>query len=281
MGLMEGKVVVITGAARGQGRAHAVRFAEEGADVIAMDICRDVETVDYPGARPEDLAETVAAVEDLDRRIVATETDVRDRQAVEDALRGGVEELGRLDAVIANHGIASFVPAREISREAWTTMIDTNLGGVWNVCQAALPYLIDSGRGGAIVFTSSAASYVGFANCAHYSAAKAGLVGLMQSLAVELGPHKIRVNTIHPGTVDTPMAINDQTFELFMPGAGMRASSAEDRAKFGAVYQTLNAMDIPWLEAEDLANAAVYLCSDMGRYVTGVQLPVDAGQGIK
>ena len=281
MGLMDGKVAVITGAARGQGRAHAIQFAEEGADIIALDICRDVETVPYQGASQEDLEETVAAVERLDRRIIASHTDVRDGAAVTEAVDKGVAELGRLDAVVANAGITSYVRAEEMTEENWSTMIDINLGGVWRVCRAALPHLIEAGRGGAMVLTSSTASYIGLQNLNHYSAAKAGVVGLMQSLAVELGPHMIRVNTLHPTAVKTPMALNQATYDLFLPGAGLSADRVEDEAQVAEAFKGLNAMPIPWVEPVDLANAAVFLASDLGRYISGTQLRVDAGSGVR
>jgi SDR family mycofactocin-dependent oxidoreductase len=281
MGLLDGKVAVITGAARGQGRAHAIRFAEEGADIIAMDICRDVETVPYPGARAEDLEETVAAVEKLDRRIIATETDVRDGGAVTEAVDKGVAELGHLDIVVANAGITSYVRAEEMSEDSWSTMIATNLTGVWHVTRAAMPHLMQGGRGGSIVLTSSSAAHIGLPNLSHYSAAKGGIVGLMQSLAVELGPHMIRVNTIHPTTVRTPMALNQATYDLFLPGAGLSADSPADEEKVAEAFKGLNAMPIPWIEPEDIANAAIFLSSEMGRYISGTQLRVDAGSAVR
>jgi SDR family mycofactocin-dependent oxidoreductase len=282
VGLLDGKVAVITGAARGQGRAHATRFAEEGADIIAMDICRDVETISYNLATPEDLQETVAAVEKLDRRILATETDTRDFKAVTEAVDRGVAEFGRVDVLVANAGIGdSYAAAQEMSEERWLTMVDINLNGVWRACRAAIPHMIEAGRGGCLILTSSSAAYVGLANLGHYSAAKAGVVGLMQSLAVELGPHLIRVNTLHPTTVNTPMALNQSTYDLFLPGAGLSVDRAEDQAQVAEAFKGLNAMPIPWIEPVDLANAAVFLASDWGRYVSGTQLRVDAGSGAK
>jgi SDR family mycofactocin-dependent oxidoreductase len=281
MGLLEGKVAVITGAARGQGRAHAIRFAEEGADIIAMDICRDIETVPYPGARPEDLRATVAAVEELGRTIVASKTDVRDGDAVRAAVDRGVAELGRLDIVVANAGITSYIPAEEMTEEAWQTVIDINLTGVWRVVRATLPHLLESGEGGAIVLTSSSAAHIGLPNLNHYSAAKAGVVGLMQSLAVELGPHMIRVNTLHPTAVKTPMALNQATYDLFLPGAGLSADSPDDERKVGEAFKGLNAMPIPWVEPDDIANAAIFLSSEQGRFITGTQLRVDAGSAVR
>ena len=280
MGLLDGKVALVSGAARGQGRSHAIRLAEEGADIIALDICDDVETVPYSGATPEELADTVAEVEKLNRRIIATQTDVRDVAAVASAVDAGVAELGKLDIVAANAGITSYVRAEEMSIESWQTMIDINLTGIWSVCRAAMPHLI-AGGGGAMILTSSTSAYIGLPNLSHYSAAKAGMVGLMQSLAVELGPHMIRVNTVHPTTVSTPMALNQATYDLFLPGAGLSAESLKDRDQVAEAFKGLNAMPIPWVEPVDISNALVYLASDMGRYVTGTQLRVDAGSGVK
>jgi SDR family mycofactocin-dependent oxidoreductase len=281
MGLLEGRVAVVSGAARGQGRSHAIRLAEEGADIIAFDVCADVETVPYSLATPDELQETVTEVEELGQRIVATRTDVRDGAAVTKAIDDGVAELGRLDIVVANHGITSFVPAQEMTEEAWETMIAINLSGVWRVVRASLPHLIGAGRGGSIILTSSSSAHIGLPNLNHYSAAKAGVVGLMQSLAVELGPHMIRVNTIHPTTVNTPMALNQATYDLFLPGAGLSADSPEDTEHVAEAFKGLNAMPIPWIEPVDISNAVVYLASDLGRYVSGTQLKVDAGSAVR
>jgi SDR family mycofactocin-dependent oxidoreductase len=222
MGLLEGKVAVVSGAARGQGRAHALRLAREGADIIAIDICADIDTVDYPLATPEDLDDTVAQVELLGRRVAASETDVRDATAVAAAIDTGVAKLGRLDIVVANAGIATYDAADTMSAQSWRDMIDTNLTGVWIVCRGAMPH-IEDGRGGAMVLISSVAAHVGMLHLSHYSAAKAGVVGLMRALAVELAPHMIRVNTIHPTSVNTAMIINEPTYDLLVPGAGPAA----------------------------------------------------------
>src|SRR5690554_3057395 len=179
MGRVEGKVAFITGAARGQGRSHAVRLAEEGADIIAVDICDQVGSVPYPMATPDDLAKTVDAVEALDRRIVARQADVRSYDAVKSALEAGVAELGRVDIVSANAGISSFAPVEEMDESTWRDMIDINLTGVWNTCKAAIPHLRAAG-GGAIIITSSVAGLKGMANIGHYASAKHGVVGLMR-----------------------------------------------------------------------------------------------------
>jgi len=273
MGRVEGKVAFVTGAARGQGRSHAVRLAEEGADIIAVDLCADVGGMGYPGATPEDLAETVGLVEALDRRIVATQTDVRDYEALRRTLDDGVAQLGRLDIVAANAGIGSLpYAAQDISDEIWQDMIDINLTGVWHTTKAATSHLISGDRGGAIVITSSAAGLKGYANIAHYSSAKHGLVGLMRTLAAELGPYNIRVTSIHPTQVATDMILNDATYRLFVPD---KENPSED--DFRAASQMMHMLPIPWVESVDISNALLFLASDEGRYITAVALPVDAG----
>src|SRR3712207_2673543 len=218
-GRVEGKVAFITGAARGQGRSHAVRLAQEGADIIAVDIAGPVESIRmYPPATEEDLAETVRQVEALDRRIVATTADVRDSAALRAAVDDGVAQLGRLDIVLGNAGVFEIAPALELGDDDWREMIDVNLTGVWNTCKVALPHLVDGGRGGAIVLTSSTAGLKGTPNTIHYTAAKHGVVGIMRTLANEFAEHRIRVNTVHPTGVDTVMIQNPKTWGLFTPG---------------------------------------------------------------
>jgi (+)-trans-carveol dehydrogenase/(-)-trans-carveol dehydrogenase len=272
-GRVQGKVAFITGAARGQGRSHAVRLAEEGADIIAVDVCRSIEGVPYPGPSSDDLAETAELVEKLDRRVVAVEADVRDQAALSDALGRGVAELGRLDIVAANAGISS-VPyaAQDVPDETWTTMLDINLSGVWRTCKAAIPHLVAAGNGGSLILTSSAAGLQAYANVAHYVSAKHGVVGLMRTLALELAPHRIRVNSLHPTQVDTPMIMNDSTYRLFRPDL-----EHPTRDDFAPASQAMNALPIPWVESRDVSNALLFLASDEARYITGVALPVDAG----
>ena len=272
MGLLDGKVAFITGAARGQGRSHALTLAREGADIIAVDICRQAETVPYPMATADDLAETVKEVEALDRRIIASEVDVRDLAALTAAVNDGVAELGRLDIVLANAGISTPAPTLEMDELVWDEMIEINLTGQWKTIRAAVPHIIAGGRGGSVVITSSLAAIYANENTAHYSAAKAGLIMLMKVLAKELGPQSIRVNTIHPTTVATDMILNEPTYRLFRPD--LENPTRED---FEVAARTLNKLPIAAIEPTDISNAILYLVSDAGRYVTGTTHVVDAG----
>ena len=271
-GKLEGKVAFITGAARGQGRSHAVRFAQEGADIIAVDVTKQVDTVPYPTATAEDMAETVRQVEALDRRIVAADADVRDMQALTEVVDRGVADLGRLDIVLANAGISTPAETLEMSEETWDTMIDINLSGVWKTLKASVPHIIKGERGGSVVITSSLAAIYANPNTAHYSAAKAGLVQLGKVMAKELASQSIRVNTVHPTTVATDMIINEATFKLFRPDL-----ENPTRADLEEAALTLNALPVAAMDAADITNAIMYLVSDEGRYVTGTQLVIDAG----
>lgn len=276
-GRVEGKVAFITGAARSQGRSHALRLAQEGADIIAVDLCGPVDSISmYAPATEADLAETVRQVEALDRRIVATRADVRDSAALKAAVDDGVAQLGRLDIVLANAGVFEIAPALEISDAAWREMIDINLTGVWNTCKVALPHLIAGGRGGAMVLTSSTAGLKGTPNTIHYTAAKHGVVGIMRTLANEFAHASIRVNSVHPTGVDTVMIQNEKTWGLFAPD-----DPAPSREKAAPIFQSTNALPVPWVEPVDISNAILFLVSDEARYVTGVTLPVDAGYTVK
>jgi SDR family mycofactocin-dependent oxidoreductase len=278
MGMLEGKVAFVTGAARGQGRSHALRMAQEGADIIAVDLCGQIDTVPYAMSTPEDLAETVRQVEALDRRIVASQADVRDGAALKAALDDGVAQLGKLDIVAANAGIASYAPVEELTDEMWDDMIGTNLSGVFKTVRAAVPHLKANGNGGSIVLTSSTAGLMGMGNLAHYVSAKHGVVGLMKVFAIELAPHMIRVNSVHPTTVNTDMIQNQGTYDLFRPDKEPGTATVDDAAE---AFLSLNLLPIKWVEPADISNAIVFLCSDMARYITGVQLPVDAGSVVK
>jgi (+)-trans-carveol dehydrogenase len=276
-GRVEGKVAFITGAGRGQGRSHAVRLAQEGADIIAIDICHDVEGA-LPMATPEDLAETVKLVEALDRRIVARQADVRDFDALKAAVDAGVEELGRLDIVLANAGIASAGgPVETMAPDSWKNTIDINLTGLWHTARAAVPHLIAGGRGGSIVLTGSVAAMQAMANMSGYVSAKHGVIGLMRTLALELGQHRIRVNSVLPTNVNTPMFMNEGAFKLFRPD--LENPGPDDVA--AVIAQFMHVLPVGWVEPEDISNAILFLVSDEARYITGVPLPVDAGALIK
>jgi SDR family mycofactocin-dependent oxidoreductase len=275
-GRVEGKVAFITGAARSQGRSHALRLAQEGADIIAVDIAGPVPSIEmYPPATEEELAETVRQVEALDRRIVATRADVRDTAALEAAVDEGVAELGRLDIVLANAGVFEIQPSLELTDDAWQEMIDINLTGVWNTCRVALPHLIEGG-GGSIVLTSSTAGLKGTPNTIHYTAAKHGVVGIMRTLANEFGKRSIRVNTVHPTGVDTVMIQNPKTWGLFTPD-----DPEPSREKFAELFETLHPLPVPYVDPVDISNAILFLVSDEARYITGVTLPVDAGYTVR
>ena len=277
-GRVEGKVAFVTGAARAQGRSHAIRLAEEGADIIAIDLAAQVDSVPYTMATPDDLAQTVKEVEALDRRIVAAQADVRDYGAVANAVADGVAQLGRLDIVAANAGIFSFGRADVLEEQTWQDMIDVNLTGVWHSVKAAIPHLKAGGNGGSIVLTSSTAGLMPFENMAHYTSAKHGVVGLMRVLAVELAPDFIRANSVHPTTVNTDMIHNSATYELFAPDL---TPEQRTREVIGERFETLNALPIRWVEPRDISNAVLFLASDEARYITGITLPVDAGSLLK
>jgi SDR family mycofactocin-dependent oxidoreductase len=275
-GQFEGKVAFITGAARGQGRSHAVRFAEEGADIIAFDLCEQMRTVPYPMSSPEDLDETVNLVEKTGRRIVAEQGDVRDFKRLQAAVANGVAEFGRIDFVLANAGILPATDEDLNDVACYVDGIDVLLNGVYYTIEASLPALVEHGEGGAIVITSSTAGLnslcprfsVRSHGLAAYQAAKHGVVGLMRYYASALAEKNIRVNTVHPTGVATPMLINEYVEQYF--GAHPEALSS---------LQNLLAVEL--IEAADISEAMVYLCGQSGRYITGITLPVDAGLGIR
>jgi (+)-trans-carveol dehydrogenase len=276
MARLEGKVAFITGAARGQGRSHAVRLAQEGADIIAVDIAAQIDSVPYPMGTPGDMADTFAMVEALGRRIIADQVDVRDYDAIKATLDDAVARFGRLDIVAANAGIVSFGSADELPEQTWQDMIDVNLTGVWHTLKAAIPHLRAAG-GGSIVITSSGAGAKGTPNLAHYVAAKHGVIGLMRTLANELAADMVRVNAVLPGAVDTPMIQNEATYHLFMPDHPGEIT----REEVAPAFQAMSPLPIPWMEPVDISNAVLFLASDESRYITGVTLPVDAGVLVK
>ncbi len=269
---LDGKVAFITGAARGQGRSHAVRLAQEGADVVVSDACTGVAAAGYAMPTLEDLEHTAELVRQEGRRAIARQVDVRDLAGLEGLVDEARREFGRLDIVAANAGIASYGAALDLTAEVWGEVLDINLTGVWQTVRATVPLMIEGGTGGSVILTSSAAGAIGLPGLVHYVSAKHGVVGMMKALANEFGQHRIRVNAVLPGTVNTDMAANDATYKLFRPD--LEHPTVEDCDEF---MRGLNLLPVAWLEAIDISNAVVWLASDQARYVTGVALPIDAG----
>ena len=271
---LDGKVAFITGAARGLGRSHAVLLAEHGADVIALDLCADIDSVDYGLPARADLDETVRLVEAAGRRVVAVQADVRDLAQVRAALAQGLGTFGRLDIVVANAGIGPAHDDPEHPERAWQTVIDINLTGTWNTVWASKQAIIDGGRGGAIVLTSSTAGLkgaaAGTAGGNAYIASKHGVVGLMRSFANELGPHSIRVNSIHPTAADTDLLVDNHT-----------ARAGQEPARPRPNRRAQHALPVDVIDPIDVSNAVLWLVSDTARYVTGITLPVDAGYTVR
>jgi SDR family mycofactocin-dependent oxidoreductase len=266
VGRLDSKVAFITGAARGQGRAHAVRLAAEGADIIAIDLCAGLATVHYPSATPEDLDETVALVEKEGRRIVARQADVRDMDQVQRALDQGVAELGRVDIVVANAGILNIGWSWEMTDEQWCEVVDVNLKGVWHTAKAAIPTMISQGDGGSIIMTSSVAGLYGQPFTVGYTAAKHGVVGIAACMANELAEHRIRVNSIHPTGVDTAMAQEP----------GLRDLVASKAETLGPVF--MNSLPTTLMQPEDVSSVVAFLASDDAKTMTGGQVRVDLGK---
>nr|WP_204263624.1 mycofactocin-coupled SDR family oxidoreductase [Geodermatophilus normandii] len=268
---MQGKVVFVTGAARGQGRAHAVASAREGADVVAVDLDAQIDTVPYPTARAQDLAETVAQVEALDRRIVARTADVRDEAALADVVAEGLETFGRVDALVANAGVFSQAPFWEMDEQQFRDVLEVNLLGVWRSMKVVAPHMIEQRRG-SMVLVSSVNGVRGNAGAAHYAASKHGVLGLMRSAALELGPHGVRVNALCPGLVDTPMTNWPGMYDQM---AGRPGGTREDFEASALHYGILGGQGA--LGPEAVADAAVWLASDGAHGVTGQAVAVDAG----
>lgn len=263
-GRVAGKVALITGAARGQGRSHAVRLAHEGADIIGIDICADVKSIPYPMATPGDLDETARLVEEAGGRIVTAQADVREPDLLAAAIDEGVHHLGHLDIVVANAGVCTVQRWDEVEPAVWDAVIGINLTGAWNTCAASIPHLLEAG-GGSIILISSAAGLKGQPFFAPYVAAKHGMVGVMRVLANELASSDIRVNSIHPTGVDTPMLVG-------MAGLTERIAESPD---VGSLF--LNSLRVDVVAPEDVTHAVLYLSSDESRYVTGLTMTVDAG----
>lgn len=272
MGELENTVALVTGAARGQGRSHAVALAAEGADIIAIDLCADIESIPYPLGSRAELDETVAMVRATGRRAVAVVADVRDLEALRSGVRTGVDELGEIDIVVANAGVVAIGVKDPLDDQLYRDIVDTNLNGVWHTIAAAVPSIIRKGRGGSIILISSAQGLVGrggdgSAAMFGYAAAKHGVVGLMRSAANAYATHHIRVNSVHPTGVPTPMVINEHIARLLQESPNAPSLSA-------------NLLPVPFVEIEDVTNAVLWLAGPKSRYVTGTTLPVDAGHAV-
>lgn len=271
-GRLDGKVALITGAARGIGRAQAVRFAQEGADIVALDVCGPIDTVLVPHSTPDDLDTTASLIREAGGRVHTEIVDVRDLAGMRAATDRGAARFGGLDVVCATAGITSRGMAVELDENAWRTMLDVNLTGVWHTCRAGAPHLIARGAG-SVILTSSIAGLRGLVGVAHYTAAKHGVVGLMRSMANELASHHVRVNCVNPTNVDTPMIQNDVVSSAFRPDLDRPPT----RAEFADAARSMNMLAVPWIDPIDVANAALFLASDEARYITAITLPVDAG----
>ncbi|MFE7420356.1 mycofactocin-coupled SDR family oxidoreductase [Rhodococcus sp. NPDC057529] len=271
MGLLDGKVVLITGGARGQGRAHALTSAREGADVLIVDIATQLDTVPYPMASPSDLAETVGLVEDLGRRAIAVQADVRSQPEIDRAVAETIGRLGKLDALVINHGIWSSAPFWDITDRQWEEMLGVNLSAVWRCAKAVAPHMIERGQGSIVVTASVAGFEPGF-NATHYSTAKHGVVGLVRNLAYELAPHGVRCNAVAPGVIDTPMINSQVSVDILV---GRPGGTTADLVAAGSHYHALKGATA--LPPQAVADAVLWLNSDMAASVTGVTVPVDAG----
>ena len=270
---LDGKIAFITGAARGQGRTHAVRLAQEGADIVAVDLCRQQANLDYTSGTPEDLEETVRLVEKEGRRIIARAADVRDQASLVVVVEEALGEFGGIDILVSNAGISNQGSVVGLTDQQWEDILGTNLVGAWHSCRAVLPSMIERGAGGSVIFVSSTVGLRGAPGQAHYSASKHGMQGLMLSLANEVGQHNIRVNSVNPGAVNTEMAINESLLKMFLPD--IENPTPADAAD---LFSNLTLLPIPWVEPEDVSNAVLWLASDEARFVTGAAIPVDGGQ---
>jgi SDR family mycofactocin-dependent oxidoreductase len=268
---LEGKVALVTGGARGQGRAHALTLAGRGADVVVLDIAAPVRTTTYEMATVDDLEHTRALVEKTGRRCLALQVDVRSTEQVEGAVADAVAQLGRLDIVVANAGICRLATFGEITDEIWDEMIGINLTGVFKTFRATVPHLVAQGAGRCVA-TASMSGRGGAANLAHYSAAKAGVVNLVKSMALELAGTGVTANVVCPTTVDTPMIHNAPMYSVFAPDVAEPTTEVV-RPR----YAGLNPMGVPWMDPQEVANAVAFLVSDQADYVNGTVLEVSAG----
>jgi SDR family mycofactocin-dependent oxidoreductase len=275
-GPLEGRVAFITGAARGQGRAHAIRLANEGADIIAIDVCGPIsDSITYPLGTSEELAETVRAVEAAGRKVLAREVDIRDLAALQQVVADGIEQFGRLDILVANAGVLSWARLFEMSEEQWTSVIDVNLTGTWKTIRAAVPAMIEAGNGGSIIIVSSSAGLKATPGNGHYAASKHGLTSLTNSLALEVGEFGIRVNSIHPYSIDTPMVEKDAMMELF--GKFPSFIHSFKPFPYRAVSQAGASSLQDFMTAEEVSDVVVWLAGDGSATISGSQINVDRG----
>lgn len=272
MGLLDGKVAMITGGGRGQGRSHALTLAREGADILVCDICDEIEDVPYPLATEADLKETVRLVEELGRRVVAVKADVRNHKQVKAVVDRGISEFGKIDILIANAGVTSYHTLVELTEEQFDCVVDTNLKGVFNCINTVVPHMLRQNYG-RVVATSSMSGRQGQYSLGHYDASKWGIIGMIKALSLETAKNGITANCILPTSVNTGMLHNATTYRLFLPGLDSNPSLEQ----VGEVFKTLNPMEIPWVEPEDIANAALFLVTDSARYINGETLAVSAG----
>jgi SDR family mycofactocin-dependent oxidoreductase len=272
MGRLDGRVALITGAARGMGRAHALRLARDGADLLLCDVEETAPQLAYALATRSDLEETAALARAEGARVISAIADVRSQEQLDALVASGHDEFGRVDVLVANAGVTGYAPAHEIDEATWALMQDVNLGGAWRSAKAVIPGMIERGQGGVLLFISSGLGVKGMAEASHYAAAKHGVVGLMRSLALELAPHFIRANTIHPAGTNTPMAHNQMHYRRAAPG--VPEPTLDDAI---GMFRSIAALPIDWTEPEDIANAVGWLACDEARYITGITLMVDAG----
>jgi SDR family mycofactocin-dependent oxidoreductase len=275
-GTLEGRVAFVTGAARGQGRAHAVRLAAEGADIVAIDICGPIsDTITYPAATSEELAETVRAVEDTGRKVLAREVDIRDLAAQQQVVADAIEQFGRLDIVVANAGVLSWGRMFEMSEEQWDSVIDVNLNGTWRTVRAAVPAMIEAGNGGSVIIVSSSAGLKATPGNSHYAASKHGLVAITNSLALEVGEYGIRVNSIHPYSIGTPMVEPEAMMEIF--GKYPTYIHSFSPMPFHPVNHEGKKGLQEFMTAEEVSDVVAWLAGDGSATISGSQIAVDRG----
>lgn len=270
---LHGRVALITGGARGQGRAHALALADAGADIVLIDACAPIATAEYPMPTPDDLERTAKDIEQLDRRVIARQVDIRDQAGLDAVVTEALGTFGGIDIVCANASIVSIGRTWEITDEQWQQTLDVDLTGTWRTVKAVVPSMIERGNGGSIIMTASVAGTQGMPNLGAYVAAKHGVMGLMKTMANELGQYSIRVNAVQPGVIRTPIVEdNNALLRLFRPDL-----ESPTMADAEAGFQSINSLPVAWLEPDEVSGAVLFLASDAARHITGITIPVDAG----